>query len=134
VDAAICEDYGSPSGCETYLRSLVEHPGCGLFLPEASFLSMDAAGKASGFILSSRISPTSAMIPQISIAPSHQGRGLGRQLINHAFERMRSAGFRTVRLTVTRSNRRAYDWYRRIGFQPLRTFGAYVWLRPDRSH
>lgn len=69
------------------------------------------------------------MIPQISIAPSHQGIGLGTQLIVRALQSMRQAGFRAVRLTVTHKNRRAYEWYTRLGFNLRRNFGAYLWLR-----
>ena len=129
VDAAICEDYNSADGCQNYLRSLVEHPGCGVFLPEASFLCLDSREEPCGFILASRISAGSAMIPQISINPSHQGLGIGSQLIARALERMRGLGFEKARLTVTRRNRRAFDWYVRLGFVSRRSFSAYVWLR-----
>jgi ribosomal protein S18 acetylase RimI-like enzyme len=129
VDAVISEDYCSITGCEGYLRSLVEQPGCGIFLPNASFISLDLNGAPCGFIISSRISGRSAMIPQISIAPSHQGIGLGTQLIVRALQSMRQAGFRAVRLTVTHKNRRAYEWYTRLGFNLRRNFGAYLWLR-----
>jgi len=67
------------------------------------------------------------MIPQISILPTHQGRGLGTALMQMANHGLRSAGFRAVRLTVTRQNRRACEWYQRLGFTVRRDFGAYVW-------
>lgn len=132
ADALISEDYGSDEGCEGYLRSLVEHPGCGVFLPEASFLALDDEGAPCGFIISSCISPRAGMIAQISVAPSHQGFGLGSRLMACALLRMKEAGLRYVRLTVTRENRRAHAWYLRLGFASRLTFGAYVWLRPSQ--
>lgn len=129
ADALISEDYCSDEGCEGYLRSLVEHPGCGVFLPEASFLALDSEGAPCGFVLSSCISPRAAMIPQISVAPSHQGFGLGSRLMACALHRMKETGFRYARLTVTRDNRRAHAWYLRLGFVSRLTFGAHVWLR-----
>jgi ribosomal protein S18 acetylase RimI-like enzyme len=129
IDSLISRDYASAEGCASYLRSLVEHPGCGIFLPDASYVALDPLDHPCGFILTSRLSSTSAMIPQISIAPSHQGLGLGRHLIGQAIARIEEQKFRTVRLTVTRDNRRAYEWYRRLGFNPRTTFGAYVWTR-----
>ncbi len=131
ADALISEDYGSDEGCEGYLRSLVEHPGCGVFLPEASFIALDSAGAPCGFIISSRISAGAGMIPQISVAPSHQGLGLGSRLMARALQRMKEEGLRCARLTVTRDNRRAHAWYLRLGFASRLTFGAYVWLRPS---
>lgn len=129
IDQLICEDYGTEANCEIYLRSLVENPGCGVFLPDSSFMSLNRHGEPSGFILTSYISPSAAMIPQIAIHPAYQGRGLGSALIRRSLHRLRAAGYSTVRLTVTGKNRRAAEWYRRLGFKNRRDFGAYVWLR-----
>ncbi len=129
ADAAICEDYCSVAGCENYLRSLVENPGCGTFLPNASFTGLDNRGVPCGFILCSRTSAFAGMIPQVAIRPAHQGHGLGNALMRQALWRLKSLGMRTVSLTVTADNRRACEWYRRIGFKTRKEFGAYVWLR-----
>jgi ribosomal protein S18 acetylase RimI-like enzyme len=129
TDALICEDYGSTPGCESYLRSLVDNPGCGTFLPGASYIALDDRSRPCGFIISSRISGGAGMIPQIAIHPSHQGRGIGGGLMRQALGSFQSLGYRSVSLTVTGKNRRAFDWYRRIGFRALKEFGAYVWER-----
>ncbi len=129
ADAQICEDYCSVPGCESYLRSLIENPGCGSFLPDASFMGIDSEGAACGFIVSSRIAPNSGMIPQIAIHPQHQGKGLGDQLMRKALSCMQAAGMRTVGLTVTKKNRRAFEWYQRLGFRIRKEFGAFVWER-----
>lgn len=129
IDSVISEDYDSEANCENYLRSLVENPGCGIFLPDSSFVGLDNHGVPCGFILTSRISPVSAMIPQISIHPAHQGRGLGSALVQHSLNRLKSATYPAVRLTVSQQNQRAYKWYLRLGFKIRRDFGAYVWQR-----
>ncbi len=129
IDAMICEDYGTAGNCESYLRSLSENPGCGIFLPDSSFVGLDQDLVPRGFILTSRLSRNAAMIPQISIHPTSQGKGLGSALIRLALRRLAGAGFRTVRLTVTHENRRAYEWYQRLGFKNRRDFDACVWLR-----
>jgi ribosomal protein S18 acetylase RimI-like enzyme len=130
IDAVICSDYSTAPGCEGYVRSLVENPGCGLFLPDASFIALDTRNVPCGFIITSRISPGAAMIPQISIQPSHQGQGLGKALMNRALSRLVTLGYRSVSLTVTGENQRALHWYRRLGFALRKEFGAYVWERP----
>jgi ribosomal protein S18 acetylase RimI-like enzyme len=127
IDAIICEDYRSEANCADYLRSLTENPGCGIFLPDSSFVSLDAGGDIRGFILTSRLSRSAAMIPQISILPSYQGKGLGSCLIRQALKRLRETGYQAVRLTVTVQNRRAFEWYQRLGFRLRREFSAYVW-------
>ncbi len=52
------------------------------------------------------------------IAPSHYGRGLGRQLLNFALEQI-GAGAWTIALA---ENRRAVGLYQRAGFQISKTF------------
>jgi len=129
VDARVCEDYCSEAGCEGYLRSLVDTPGCGTFLPAASYVALDSQGTICGFVVVSKVSRTGAMIPQISILPSHQGRGLGKALMDRAIAALAAQGWKTVGLTVTVENRRALEWYQREGFRLKKEFGAYVWQR-----
>ncbi len=129
TDAEICEDYRTRAGCESYLRSLVENPGCGVFMPEASFIGLDWQGSPSGFIICCRISNGAAIIPQIAVHPSHQGQRMGNILMNYTFGQIKAIDFRTVSLTVTKKNRRAFEWYQRLGFKIRKEFGAYVWER-----
>ncbi len=128
-DAIICEDYRSASGCESYLRSLVENPGCGIFMPETSFMFLDARQFPCGYVIGCRISNGVGMIPQIAVHPSFQGQGVGNALVQRSFEQYEALGFHTVTLTVTKENRRAFEWYRRLGFGIRKEFGAYIWER-----
>lgn len=129
TDAFICEDYCSIAGCEGYLRSLIDNPGCGVFIPEGSFIGLDNHGRPCGLIISSRISSRAGMIPQISILPAYQGLGIGNVLMHRALSYFASIGFLTVGLTVTKKNRRAFEWYQRVGFRIKKEFGAYIWER-----
>jgi ribosomal protein S18 acetylase RimI-like enzyme len=128
-DAQVCEDYCTLEGCQSYLRGLLDNPGCGLFIMEASFMGLDASGSPCGFLISSRISNTSGMIPQVAILPSHQGHGLGNALMHHCLSYFKAHGFHTISLTVTKQNKRAFEWYQRLGFRIRREFGAFVWER-----
>jgi ribosomal protein S18 acetylase RimI-like enzyme len=129
VDAEICEDYCTRTGCESYLRSLVETPGCGIFIPEASFIGLGAQGNPCGFVFCCCISNRAAIIPQVAVHPLYQGMRLGNTLMNRAFAQLKALGFRTVSLTVTKENLRAFEWYQHLGFKMHKEFGAYVWQR-----
>ncbi len=129
TDALICEDYRTVAGCESYLRSLVDNPGCGVFMPETSFMCLDARQTPCGFIIGCRISKGVGMIPQIAVHPDYQGRGVGNALVQRSFEQFKVLGFHTVCLTATGDNRRAFEWYQRLGFKIRKAFGAYVWER-----
>ena len=129
TDSEICEDYITRDGCESYLRSLVENPGCGVFMPETSFMALDRQGSPCGFLICSRISSGAAMVPQVAVHPAYQGRGVGNALMNCSIEKLKPLGFRSISLTVTKKNRRAFEWYQRLGFRIRKDFGAYVWQR-----
>jgi ribosomal protein S18 acetylase RimI-like enzyme len=129
VDAEICEDYCSQQGCTGYLRSLVENPGCGIFMPDNSFMALDEHGNLCGYVVCCSISSGCGMIPQIAIHPSYQGLGLGDALMHRSLQQLRNMGFRAASLTVTQKNQRAYDWYQRLGFKIRKAFGGYMWQR-----
>jgi ribosomal protein S18 acetylase RimI-like enzyme len=128
-DSEICADYGTQTGCAGYLRSLLQNPGCGIFMPEASFLALDVLGAPCGYVICCRIADRAAMIPQIAIHPSHQGQGVGNALMRRCLEQLQTMRFHSVSLTVTQKNQRACSWYQRLGFKIRKDFGAYVWER-----
>ena len=128
-DADICSDYRTLSGCHEYLHSIIQSPGCGVLVPEASFMALDDKNMLRAFILGSRVSSGVGMIPQIVVHPDYQKQGLGRGLMASCLESFKALGLGRVALTVTEENQRALDWYRRLGFRQCREFGAFVWDR-----
>lgn len=59
----------------------------------------------------------------IDLLPQCQGRGLGRQLIDHILTEFEASGAGGVHLGVDRRNRRAIGFYERLGFEPLSETG-----------
>jgi len=129
VDAVISQDYSTKEGCESYLNSVIANPGCGVFMPEASFMAKDNDSHLCGLVVCCRISERAALIPQIAVDSAHQGRGFGNALMSRAFEYLKASGLQSVTLTVTAANRRAFEWYRCLGFDIRKEFGAYTWQR-----
>ena len=128
-DAEICADYRTVSGCENYLRNVVNNPGCGVFMPETSFMALDQKDNPCGLIIGCRISDGIGMIPQIAVHPSCQGKSLGNTLMMRSLEKYKLMGFYRISLAVTPGNRRAFEWYLRLGFKLRKQFGAYLWER-----
>ena len=128
-DYEILEDYHTPANCENYLQGLVTKPGCGVFLQDASFMCVDGGGAPCGYVICSRISDGRAMIPQIAAHPAWQGRGIGTALMSRCLRQLKAMNFNSLSLVVTAENSRALEWYRRMGFQPVREFNAFIWNR-----
>lgn len=60
--------------------------------------------------------PDVAYLSLIHVSPEWRAHGLGKRLHAHALEVARARGKRLMRLTVSQKNRRAMDFYRRLGW------------------
>jgi ribosomal protein S18 acetylase RimI-like enzyme len=137
VDSAISDQYRTQAGAVRFLENIIRLPGCGTFLPEASFLAVDgdsvAGNRLRGMILTSVVSDRVAHITQLCVEPKQQSRGLGRRLIGCVARALRAKGFQGATLSVTVSNTPAVELYRRLGFVALTHFPAFVWDAPART-
>lgn len=129
ADRRLCLDYQSSSGCYRFMRNLIGNPGCGRFNAETSLVATSAGDSVEGVLIASNISSENGMIPQLSVRPEFQRRGLGTRLIQEHFRLARGQGLRTVSLSVSEDNRDALRLYERLGFQRIKEFHAFVWER-----
>ncbi|MDE3171415.1 MAG: GNAT family N-acetyltransferase [Acidobacteriota bacterium] len=128
VDSQINDQYRTEAGSLKFLRNIVLLPGCGRFLPEASFLARPATGdKPIGMVLTSTVAEGVGHTTQVCVAPGHQRHGLGRLLMERSIQALRQRGYQALSLTVTSSNRGAVELYERLGFRTVKTFSAGVW-------
>jgi ribosomal protein S18 acetylase RimI-like enzyme len=131
IDAAVNDQYGSVRGTTRLVESIVRHRGCGDYLQQASIAAIhQSTERLAGILGLTTVRPGTAHIPQIAVASSFQGIGLGGSMLRAAFETLGRAGFAEVSLTVTTLNSGAVRLYERMGFRTFREFGAFVWSRP----
>ena len=57
-------------------------------------------------------------IGELQIQPSHQNRGIGSRILSDVVDQAHKRG-KSVKLLVALTNERAYDFYRRCGFQQV---------------
>jgi ribosomal protein S18 acetylase RimI-like enzyme len=128
VDSEINDQYRSEAGGMKFLRNIVLLPGCGQFLPEASFLIRPATGdKPIGMVLTSTVAEGVGHTTQICVMPGYQGHGIGRTLMESAIQVLRRRNYEYLSLTVTAVNRPAVELYEHLGFRTIKTFAAGVW-------
>ena len=128
VDSQINDQYCSEAGGLKFLRNIVLLPGCGQFLPEASFLVRPAtADRPIAMVLTSTVAEGVGHTTQICVMPGHQGHNIGRQLMENSIVALRRRHFDSLSLTVTSINRRAVELYEHLGFRTVKTFAAGVW-------
>jgi ribosomal protein S18 acetylase RimI-like enzyme len=127
VDGEINDQYRTLSGALKFLKNIVVLPGCGQFLPDASFvLRAPHTPELTGVVLTSTVSPGVAHTTQICVMPGYQGHGLGRRLLDASIQALRARRYSALSLTVTAGNTRACHLYERMGFRTIKSFSAGV--------
>ncbi|HEY2352380.1 MAG TPA: GNAT family N-acetyltransferase [Candidatus Acidoferrum sp.] len=130
VDGEINDQYRSVPGALRFLKNIILLPGCGQFVPGASFvLRQPGSDELVAAVLTSEVSPGVGHTTQICVLPGFQGHGLGRMLMNKSSDALRSLKFKELTLTVTSENRTAVQLYDRLGFHTIKSFTAGVWPR-----
>ena len=71
-----------------------------------------------------------ASIIELSVAPEHQGKHLGRALMVAALRELKQQCYPRVELAVTIANTRALRLYESMGFTAYNDFPVCVWPRP----
>src|SRR6202011_2996129 len=112
VDSQINDQYCSEAGGMKFLRNIVLLPGCGQFLPEASFLIQPITGdRPIGMVLTSTVASGVGHTTQICVMPGYQGHGIGRSLMESAIQVLKRQKYESLSLTVTSANSQAVQLY-----------------------
>jgi ribosomal protein S18 acetylase RimI-like enzyme len=130
VDGDINDQYRSKGGALKFLKNIILLPGCGQFVPGASFvLHEPGSEEIVAAVLTSEVSSGVGHTTQLCVLPGYQGHGLGRMLMQTSADALRSMKFRELTLTVTSENSGAVKLYEALGFHVIRSFTAGVWPR-----
>jgi ribosomal protein S18 acetylase RimI-like enzyme len=128
IDSQINDQYQSHAGAHRFLTNIVQFLGCGAFFAPASFVAWDRERRAMcGVSLTSLVANETGHITQVCVAPTHQGQGVGYELLRRSLTALAAQGCRNVSLTVTTANASAVGLYERMGFIMRREFAAHVW-------
>lgn len=128
VDSEINDQYRTLTGSLRFLNNIVRFPGCGTFDPQASFVVLERRTRTLvGLILCSQVRPDVGHITQVCVLPEYRSAGLGEAMLAASTRNLGGRGFHFISLTVTEANDRAIALYKRIGFESIRVFDAFVW-------
>ncbi|MGA8145621.1 MAG: GNAT family N-acetyltransferase [Candidatus Acidiferrales bacterium] len=128
VDGEINDQYRTEAGGMKFLRNIVILPGCGQFLPEASFLVRPATGdRLVGMVLTSTVQAGVGHTTQVCVLPGYQGNKIGRALMEASIQALLRRRYDWLSLTVTAVNTSAVQLYEHLGFKTIKKFAAGVW-------
>jgi ribosomal protein S18 acetylase RimI-like enzyme len=117
-----------------YVAQLVTTSACGSFFPEASCTAPSAAPpELDGATLITRLTPDTAHLAQIAVAPAARGQGLARRLLTASSDAAGKAGCARITLLVSERNVAAGRLYREMGFHQVAAFVSASRNQPRRS-
>lgn len=87
------------------------------FQPDGVFVAEDDVGGLVGYI-TTRLNHASGIgwIPNLAVDPAHQGRGLGRMLLEHAIGFLRESGMSAAKIETLEQNPIGQKLYPSLGF------------------
>lgn len=85
--------------------------------PDGVFVAEDGNGAVIGYV-TTRLNQASGMgwIPNLAVDPAHQGRGLGRRLLERAIRFLRESGMAVAKIETLEQNPAGRKLYPRLGF------------------
>ena len=133
TEVRVFAPHGTADEWQEYIATLVTGPGCGHFLPSASFVIPGRqARRVDGAVIATALGNSTAHIAQVAVDPDARGRGWGRALVTTAMAAAASAGFQEMTLLVAETNLRAATLYEDLGFRDQSTFVVAVRRQPRR--
>lgn len=128
IDSEINDQYRSEAGALKFLKNIIILPGCGQFLPEASFvIRPEESSSLAAAVLTSTVSMGVGHITQICVVPAFQRQRLGLRLMDAGIQALKSLRYHALSLTVTSQNMGAVKLYEKLGFDVVKKFAAAVW-------
>jgi ribosomal protein S18 acetylase RimI-like enzyme len=124
-DSRINSQYQTIQGCAELMTILTDHFWCGDFLPDVSLVAVRSSGALAGVLIASRVASGVGHLGQISVHPAHQGRGIGRRMIETALSDLRARGYKAITLAVTTANMNAFHLYESCAFRTIHTFPVF---------
>lgn len=95
------------------------------FDPEGLFVARTTDGEVAGFHWTKRHGGGLGEVYVLAVAPGHEGKGLGRVLLNRGLDHLATVGDTQVQLYVEASERRVVRLYRNAGFEIAQTDTSY---------
>ena len=116
-DPAVFDHYLDENMSREALRKQLQDPCSRFFLFEGGGEVVGYTKLNTGSSQTEDVDDTHIEVERIYLAPSHQGQGLGRKMMEHAISLARSEGFRTLWLGVWQQKLDSIAFYKRIGFE-----------------
>jgi len=119
IDKAIEDSFGNIIGKAWHERKAADIKRDCTLNPEGIFVKV-IDGKIAGFITTFLDKDSSTgRIPHLAVSPEYQGKGVGKELLNHTLKYIKQSGMKLMRIEVLSHNKAALAMYTKAGFKKM---------------
>jgi N-acetylglutamate synthase-like GNAT family acetyltransferase len=83
---------------------------------DLTYYILEKDGRPCGCVALERAKPGVCYLIRLAVLPGHRGKGYGKMLVHHIFEKARATGARRVEIAMISKDTKLKKWYKRLGF------------------
>ena len=77
---------------------------------------LEKDGSPYGCVALERAKPGVCYLMRLAVLAGHRGKGYGKMLVHHIFEKARATGARRVEIAMISKDTKLKNWYKKLGF------------------
>ena len=81
-----------------------------------SYYILEQDGEPCGCVALEKASPDVCYLERLAVLPEHRGRGYGKMLVEHIFEKASENGAQRVQIGIIAEDTKLRNWYGKFGF------------------
>jgi N-acetylglutamate synthase-like GNAT family acetyltransferase len=83
---------------------------------DLTYYILEHDGRPCGCVALERAKPGLCYLMRLAVLPGHRGKGYGKMLVHHIFEKARVTGARRVEIAMISRDTKLKKWYKKLGF------------------
>jgi len=81
-----------------------------------TYYILEKDGQPCGCVAIEKAKPDVCYLMRLAVLPEYRGKGYGKMLVHHIFEKARKTGARRVEIAMISRDRKLKNWYKKFGF------------------
>ena len=83
---------------------------------DLTYYILEEDGLPCGCVALERAETNVCYLMRLAVLPEHRGKGYGKMLVHHIFEKSRTYGASRVEIAMISKDRKLKKWYKKLGF------------------
>ena len=83
---------------------------------DLTYYILEKDGQPCGCVALERAKPGVCYLMRLAVLPEHRGKGYGKMLVQHIFEKAHIIGSRRVEIAMISKDTKLKKWYKKLGF------------------